>query len=64
MNWWALEADERLSVWIFEVDGQRVAIGARSYPDTPQEAKDELRDILDTIVFDSPTQPLRARPAS
>ncbi len=55
--WWVLEADERFSVWIFEVDGQRVAIGARSYPGTSQQAKDELRDILDTIVFDSPTQP-------
>ena len=64
MNWWVLEADERFSVWIFEVDGQRVAIGARSYPGTPQEAKDELRDILDTIVFDSPTQPSSSPAAS
>ena len=55
--WWALDPDERLSVWIFEVDGQRVAIAARSYPDTPQQAKDELRNILGSIVFDSPTQP-------
>jgi hypothetical protein len=50
--WWVVEADERFSVWILELDGQRVAIGARSYPDTPQQAKDELRDILDSIVFD------------
>ena len=64
MNWWVLEADERFSVWIFEVDGQRVAIGARSYPNTPQEAKDELRHILDTIVFDSPTLPSSSPAAS
>ena len=63
-QWWAIGADERLSVWIFEVDGQRVAIGARSYPDTTEEAKAELRDILDTIVFDSPTQPASSPPAS
>ena len=63
-QWWAVGADERLSVWIFDVEGQRVAIGARSYPGTPQEAKDELRDILDTIVFDSPTQPSSSPPPS
>jgi hypothetical protein len=51
-HWWAIEAGERLRVWIIEVAGQRVAIGARSYPDTSPKAKAELEAVLDSIVFD------------
>ena len=51
-------ANERLLVWIFEVDGQRGCHRRRRDPDSPRRAKDKLRDILDTIVFDGPTKPI------
>jgi len=63
-QWWAVAADERLLVWIFDVDGQRIVIGARSYPGTTDDAKADLQDILDTIVFDSPAQPSSSPAAS
>jgi hypothetical protein len=63
-QWWAIAADERLLVWIFDVDGQRIVIGARSYPGTTDDAKAELQDILDTIVFDNPAQPSSSSAAS
>ena len=50
-QWWPINVNEHLRVWIIEVQGQRVAIAARSWPGTSGAAKAELEEILDTIVF-------------
>ena len=41
-----------MRVWIVDVGGQRVAIAARSWPGTSEQAKAELQKILDSIVFE------------
>lgn len=49
---WSVEwLNEVARVWILEVVGQRVAIVTHSYANPSTEAKAELQDILDSIVF-------------
>jgi hypothetical protein len=50
---WVLATNEFIRVWIVEVQGQRVAIAARSWPGTSEAAKTELQGVLDSIVFGS-----------
>jgi hypothetical protein len=52
-DWWVQGLNERIQVWIFEVGGRRVAIATHSYSGTSTAAKAELRQILDSIVFDA-----------
>ena len=54
-DWWVLGVNEQIRVWILDLGGQRVAIAARSWPGTSEEAKAELQEILDSIVFDGPS---------
>ena len=53
--WWALGGNETIRVWIVDVGDQRVAIAARSYPGTSEEATAELQGILESMVFDAAT---------
>jgi hypothetical protein len=56
--WWVLAPNEDIRVWILDVEGQAVAIAARSFPGTSEETKAELKRVLDSIVFDvTSTQP-------
>jgi len=50
-DWWLLAPDETVGVRILEVEGQRVAVAARSWPETPAATKAEFQAILDSIVF-------------
>jgi hypothetical protein len=51
-DWWVLGLNEVVRVWILDVGGQPVAIAARSWSGTSQEAKVELQEILDSIAFE------------
>jgi len=50
-----LGGNETIRVWIVDVGGRRVAIAARSYPGTSEEATAELQGILESMVFDAAT---------
>jgi hypothetical protein len=50
-DWWLLAPNETVGVWILEVEGQRVAVASRSWPETPAATKAEFQAILDSIVF-------------
>lgn len=51
-HWWVQQLNETVRIWVIEVDGQRVAIVAHTYPNTSEESMAELAEILDSIVFD------------
>ena len=51
-DWWATGLNEVIRVWFVEIGGQRVAIAARSYPGTSDEAKAELQGVLDSITIE------------
>ena len=51
-DWWATAFNEVIRVWFVDIGGQRVAIAARSYPGTSDEAKAELQGILDSIKIE------------
>jgi hypothetical protein len=51
-DWWATGLNEVIRVWLVDIGGQRVAIAARSYPGTSDEAKAELQGILDSIKIE------------
>jgi hypothetical protein len=51
-DWWATGLNEVIRVWFVDIGGQRVAIAARSYPGTSDEAKAELQGILDSIKIE------------
>ena len=63
-DWWATAFNEVIRVWLVDIGGQRVAIAARSYPGTSDEAKAELQGILDSIVFDGATSQPSTSPAA
>ena len=63
-DWWATGLNEVIRVWFVDIGGQRVAIAARSYPGTGDEAKAELQGILDSIVFDGATSQPSTSPAA
>jgi hypothetical protein len=63
-DWWATALNEVIRVWLVDIGGQRVAIAARSYPGTGDEAKAELQGILDSIVFDDATSQPSTSPAA
>jgi hypothetical protein len=63
-EWWATALNEVIRVWLVDIGGQRVAIAARSYPGTGDEARAELQGILDSIVFDDATSQPSASPAA
>jgi hypothetical protein len=63
-DWWATALNEVIGVWLVDIGGQRVAIAARSYPGTGDEAKAELQGILDSIVFDDATSQPSTSPAA
>ena len=50
-DWWLTAPDETVGVWIFDVEGQRVAVAARSWPETTAATKAEFQAILDSMVF-------------
>ena len=50
-DWWLLAPNETVGVWILEVEGQRVAVAARSLPETTAATKAEFQAILDSMVF-------------
>ena len=50
-DWWLLAPKEVVGVWILDIEGQRVAIAARSWPETTAATKAEFRAILDSMVF-------------
>lgn len=52
-DWWAQGANDRMRIWVLEVGGERVAIAAHMYPDTSEQAKAELEEVLDSIEFDA-----------
>jgi hypothetical protein len=49
--WWATAPNEVVRVWIIMVDGQRVAVAARVYPETSEELRTELQGVLESMVF-------------
>jgi hypothetical protein len=51
-DWWLNGPNQLVQVWILEAGGQRVTLSALSYPATPEAAKAELQEILDSIVFE------------
>jgi hypothetical protein len=51
-DWWVLAVNEHIGVWILDVGGERVAIAARSWPSTSEDAKADLHEVLDSIVFE------------
>ena len=51
-DWWLNGPNQLVQVWILEAGGQRVTLSALSYPTTPEAAKAELQEILDSIVFE------------
>jgi hypothetical protein len=53
--WWALGAGETIRTWIIDADGQRIAIAARSYPGTSEQAEAEVDEIVNSMVFDAAT---------
>ena len=56
-DWWATRPNERIRVWLVEVGSERVAIAARSFPDTSEVEKAQLQGIVDSIVFEgAPSQ--------
>jgi hypothetical protein len=50
-DWWLLAPNQTVGVWILEVEGQRVAVAARSLPETTAATKAEFQAILDSMVF-------------
>jgi hypothetical protein len=50
-HWWVLQPNETIDVWIVQSVGLRVAVTARTWPETSAEARAELRRVLDSIVF-------------
>jgi hypothetical protein len=44
---------ERNELWILEVQGQRLMIALAYQPDTPPEAVSQMRDIVESVRFDS-----------
>jgi len=51
-DWWVQGLNDTMPVWILEVGGERVVIAGHMYPDTSEEAKAQLQQALDSIVFD------------
>jgi hypothetical protein len=50
-TWWVVRTGEVIRAWILDVEGQRVVIAARSWPDTSEETKAQFETILDSIAF-------------
>ena len=48
-NYWAQAPHQYLRVWILDVDGTRLVIGAGYFPNTSQQDRTELNEILDSI---------------
>ena len=44
----------RLQLWILDVEGTRLVIGARNQPGAAAEAVAELQGIIDSIKVDAP----------
>jgi len=63
-DWWALAPNEVIRVWILEVQGQRVVIAARSWPESSEQSKNQLQGVLDSIVFVGASARPSASPAS
>ena len=51
-DWWAQGTNDTMPIWVLEVGGERVVIAGHMYPDTTEEAKAELQEVLNSIVFD------------
>jgi hypothetical protein len=51
-EWWLTEPNQVIRVYILDVDGKPIVISARSGPDSTDEDKAALTDVLDTIIFD------------
>jgi hypothetical protein len=47
--WWSLSPDETLAVWIVEIDGGPVLITARTYHQTSDQVRAELRSALESL---------------
>jgi hypothetical protein len=63
-DWWTLAPDELIRVWILQVQGQRVAIAARSWPQSTEQSKTQLQGVLDSIEFVSGSVQSSANPAA
>jgi hypothetical protein len=50
-DWWLTAPNEMVGVWILDVEGQRVAVAARSWPETTATTKADFQAILDSMVF-------------
>jgi hypothetical protein len=57
-DWWVTAHPQVVRIWILDVEGQAIAIAARTFPGTTDETKTELLRVLDSIAFDAAsTQP-------
>jgi hypothetical protein len=63
-DWWALAPNELIRVWILQVQGHRVAIAARSWPQSTEQSKAQLQGVLDSIVFTGASVQPSASPAA
>ncbi len=62
-DWWPVDFNEVIGVWILDVDGQAVAIAARSHPGTSEATKARLLAVLDSIGFEVPPDQPSVSPA-
>ena len=52
-GWWISDPNETLGVYVLDVDEAPVVIAARFGPDTTDDDRDALGEVLETIVIDS-----------
>ena len=52
-DFWPLEINEVIQVWVVNVGGQAVTVAARTFSGTSDATKAELQRVLDSIKFDA-----------
>ena len=48
-DWWAAGTNQDTQLWILDVDGTRLMIMAFSFPDTSQQDRAELDEVVASI---------------